>query len=267
MKIGISLRNMGPQSTREILSDCARAADQAGLDSLWITDHIAIPPDDAEGSGGRYLDPLITLSYLAGQTDQIRLGTGVLILPYRPALVTAKLVATLQELCGDRLLLGVGIGWLAAEFKAVGRELSRRGRDSDLILAFLKRCFANDEVELNGQPFLFKPRPRQPTILIGGSAPHAIRRALTYGDGWMPMGMPAEKLAPLVADYRQQAAVMGRGVPDIVTYTSLPLEDKNKTRDIVDGYRDAGVTTLVYGQRYQQSSELIRSIGALQQLI
>ena len=74
MEIGISLRNMGPQSTRELLLECAQAADQAELDSLWVTDHIAIPPDDAEGSGGRYLDPLATLALLAATTRQIRLG-------------------------------------------------------------------------------------------------------------------------------------------------------------------------------------------------
>ena len=69
MKLGINIRNMGPQSSREIISACAITADQEGLDSLWIVEHIAIPPDDAEGSGGRYLDPLITLSYLAGKTE------------------------------------------------------------------------------------------------------------------------------------------------------------------------------------------------------
>ncbi|MDP7575544.1 MAG: LLM class flavin-dependent oxidoreductase, partial [Pseudomonadales bacterium] len=75
------------------MTECAVCADQAGLDSLWITEHIAIPPDDAEGSEGRYLDPLITLSYLAAKTERIKLGTGVLILPYRPPVVTGKLVA------------------------------------------------------------------------------------------------------------------------------------------------------------------------------
>ena len=112
MKIGVTLRNMGPQSSPEVLLEGAQVAEAAGIESLWITDHIAIPPDDAQGSNGRYLDPLVTLAVLAGATSRIGLGTGVLILPYRPPLPTAKQVATLQELSSDRLLLGVGIGWI-----------------------------------------------------------------------------------------------------------------------------------------------------------
>jgi len=120
MKIGMYLRNMGPQSTTETIVACARAAEQAGIDDLWVADHIAIPPDDAEGSNGRYLDPLATLAFLAGVTQRVGLGTGVLVLPYRPALATAKWIATIQELSGGRLLLGVGAGWMEAEFRAVG---------------------------------------------------------------------------------------------------------------------------------------------------
>ena len=103
MKLGLALRVMGPASTREILHECAVAADEAGIDDLWVADHIAIPPDDAEGSGGRYLDPLSALAWLAGSTRAIGLGTGVLILPYRPPLPTAKAIATVQELSGGRL--------------------------------------------------------------------------------------------------------------------------------------------------------------------
>ena len=96
MRLGAYVRNMGPQSTPATVLACARGAEVAGLDSLWVGDHIAIPPDDAEGSGGRYLDPLATLAFLAGATERIALGTGVLVLPYRPPLATAKWVATIQ---------------------------------------------------------------------------------------------------------------------------------------------------------------------------
>src|SRR2546428_1800155 len=155
MKLGLYLRNMGPQSTRATLLECARAADAAGIDDLWVADHIAIPPDDAEGSGGRYLDPLATLAVLAGATTRIGLGTGVLVLPYRPALATAKWVATIQELSAGRLRLGVGVGWMEAEFRALGVAKARRGAIADATLEFLHRCFAADEVEAHGQRFLF----------------------------------------------------------------------------------------------------------------
>src|SRR5215472_3847758 len=121
MKLGVMIRNMGPASTPDVVAAAARAADAVpSVSDLWVADHIAIPPDDAEGSGGRYLDPLATLAYLAGVTTRIGIGTGVLVLPYRPPLATAKWVATIQELSGGRLCLGVGAGWMDAEFRAAG---------------------------------------------------------------------------------------------------------------------------------------------------
>src|SRR5246127_4857777 len=134
MKLGLYVRNMGPQSTRETLLDCARAAEQAGVDHLWVADHVAIPPDQAEGSGGRYLDPLATLAFLAAATTRIGLGTGVLVLPYRPALPTAKWIATIQELSAGRLRLGVGVGWMEPEFRALGVDVRRRARIADATL-------------------------------------------------------------------------------------------------------------------------------------
>src|SRR5262245_39134641 len=100
MELGVAVRSMGPQSEPDVLLACAKAAERAGLADVWVQDHLAIPPDDAEGSGGRYLDPLTALGWLAGQVPGIGLGTGVLILPYRPPLPTAKAIATVQELSG-----------------------------------------------------------------------------------------------------------------------------------------------------------------------
>src|SRR3989442_9896983 len=175
MLLGVVVRNIGAQSTRETLGAVARAADRvSAVADLWVVDHVAIPPDDAEGSDGRYLDPLATLAYLAGTTTRVGLGTAVLVLPYRPALATAKWIATVQELSGGRLRLGVGVGWMAAEFRAVGVDLRRRGALTDETLAFLDRCFAADVVEANGQPFLFRPRPPRAPPFMGGAPPHAF---------------------------------------------------------------------------------------------
>src|SRR5207244_12681864 len=110
MQFGVVLRNMGPQSTRETLVAAARAADAlSNIADLWVVDHIAIPPDDAEGSDGRYLDPLATLAYLAGVTTRVGLGTAVLVLPYRPALPPAKWIAAVSERSGGRHCVRVGV--------------------------------------------------------------------------------------------------------------------------------------------------------------
>jgi probable F420-dependent oxidoreductase len=264
MQIGVMVRNMGPQSTRETLLAAARAADATpGVADLWVTDHIAIPPDDAEGSAGRYLDPLATLAFLAGATTRVGLGTSVLVLPYRPALPTAKSIATVQELSGGRLRLGVGVGWMQAEFRAVGVDVRRRGAITDATLAFLDRCFAGDVVEANGQPFLFLPRPARPPLFIGGAPPHAFSRALTHRAGWMPMGLDPDALAPLVTELRGAAARAGVGPPEVAVLTRLPLEDHRAARDLAGRYDDAGATRLIHGERYADAAAFMRVLDAL----
>jgi probable F420-dependent oxidoreductase len=240
-----------------------RAAEQAGLASIWITDHIAIPPDDAEGSGGRYLDPLVTLAWLASATERIQLGTGVLILPYRPPLPTAKQVASLQELSGGRLLLGVGIGWMDPEFRALGVDRHQRGRISDETLAFMRRCFESDEVEANGQPFLFKPRPPKPPIFVGGAAPHALRRAARLGDGWLPMRRTPEQIAEARREYDDLTAAEGREPGEIVVMGGLDLEDPSAAAAQLDAYAEAGATRYVCGIRYGDVDEYRRGVDAL----
>ena len=255
MDIGVTIRNMGPQLTRELIAGCARAAEDMAFESIWITDHIAIPPDDAEGSSGRYLDTLTTLAWLAGITDRVMLGSGVLILPYRAALPTAKQIATIQELSGNRLVLGVGIGWMDAEFRALGMSRHARGRVSDETLAFFNACFAQDKVEANGQAFLFKPRPPKPPILIGGRAPHAIERAAKYGDGWLPMARTPEDVAAGLEMYLQLTEARNRPPGKITVNTRLPLADRAQSRKLCTHYRNLGVDRLVCGVAYNTTEK------------
>ncbi len=250
MEIGVGIRNMGTQSTRQVMAGCARAAEEMGFESIWVVDHIAIPPDDAEGSGGRYLVVLATLAWLAGITERVRLGAGVLILPYRAALPTAKQVATVQELSGGRLVLGVGIGWMDAEFRALGLDRHARGRVSDETLDFFEACFAQDTVEANGQPFLFKPRPAKPPILIGGRAPYAIERAAKYGDGWFPVARTPKDVAAALPRYRELTAAAGKPPGQITASARLPLSDRAQASDLLDEYRGLGVDRLVCGVSY-----------------
>jgi probable F420-dependent oxidoreductase len=260
MKIDITLRNMGPESTRALLCDCAGAAEEAGLDALWVADHIAIPPDDAEGSNGRYLDPLATLAFLAAATERIGLGVGVLVLPYRPALPTAKWVATIQELSGGRMLLGAGVGWMAPEFRAVGVDRRRRGAITDATLEVLNRCFAADEVVLNDQPLLFRPRPPRPPILIGGAAPHALQRATRFGDGWMPMALAPDDLRAPVSELRRLNAAAGKPEPEVAVFTRLPIDDPAQARDLAAAYAAAGATRLIHAARYTDAAGYRRHV-------
>ena len=269
MKIGVTLRNMGTQSTPELLIEAARAAEAAGMESVWITDHIAIPPDDAEGSDGRYLDPLITLAAISGATERIRLGTGVLILPYRPALPTAKQVATLQELSGGRLLLGAGVGWMDPEFRALGLDRHQRGMTADAVLDFIRTCFAapGDVMTANDQPFLFRPNPVPPPIYIGGRAPHALERAVRHGAGWLPMASDPEKLARDMAAFRQLAETAGRAPGPVTVMASLPLDEPARSRELLLAYRGLGVERLVCAIRYDDLSGYQQALGAIETLV
>jgi probable F420-dependent oxidoreductase len=263
MKLGLYLRNMGPASTRETLLACARGAEAEGVDDLWVADHVAIPPDDAEGSNGRYVDPLATLAWLAGATERISLGTGVLVLPYRPPLATAKWVAAIQELSGGRFLFGVGVGWMEPEFRAVGVRFADRARMSDAILTFIERCFAGDEVEANGQRFLFKPRPERPPLFVGGAAPHAIRRALRFGGGWMPMGGAPDQLAGPIRALREGAAAAGRPPPEVALVTRLELDDPDRAAEQVVTLAAAGVSRIVHGFRYTEQAPFLDAAAKL----
>ena len=268
MKLGIALRNMGPQSTRKLVVECARAAEAAGLHDLWVVDHIAIPPDDAEGSEGRYLDPLATLAFLAGVTRRIGLGTSVLILPYRPALPTAKWIATIQELSDARLLLGIGVGWMEPEFRALGVPRRRRGALTDAALDLLQRCFAGDEVEENGQKFLFRPRPPRPPIFVGGAPPHAFERARRYGDGWMPMSGDAAKLKPQIQKLRELFQAAGRPTPEVVAFAPLLPDEPSQTADRVRALEAVGVSRVIHSPgRYPDAVAFRRSVDALADLL
>jgi len=263
MKLGITIRSGGPESTRELLVDCARAAERAGLDDLWIQDHIAIPPDDAEGSGGRYLDPLTTLAFLAACTSEIGLGTAVLNLPYRAPLPTAKAIATIQELSAGRLRLGVGVGWMKSEFRALGVPHHRRGRLTDQTLAFIRDCFEADRVEANGQTFLFLPRPKRPPIFIGGAPPHALERSVAFADGWLPIGGDPAKLKDPIQRLQELAAAANRAPLEVKLMTTLPLTESDRANDVFQALREVGVTSIIHAARYTALAEFEETAGRL----
>jgi probable F420-dependent oxidoreductase len=265
MRFGFALRLMGAAARGDVLREAALRAETAGLDTLWVPDHIAIPPDQTEGSDGRYLDPLASLAWLAAATDRIRLGTAVLILPYRPALPTAKVIATIQELSSGRLELGVGVGWMKAEFDAVGVELHSRGRITDETLDFINGAFdaADDEFSSNGQPFVFRPRPQKPRIWIGGAAPHALTRAARSGVGWMPMSSDPERLAAPIGELRARFRDLGRDDPEVAVLGALGHDSEAADLERLTALKELGVTEFIQGARYTDIDGFLRSLEPL----
>jgi probable F420-dependent oxidoreductase len=263
MKFGAVIRNMGPQSTRQIIAACARAVEDAGFDAAFVVDHLAIPPDQTEGSGGRYLEPLTVLAYLAGITQRIRLGASVLILPYRPAVLTAKQLATLQELSGERIILGAGVGWLRQEFEALGVDPRKRGALTDETLQVLHTLFSNDVNSYDGKlvkfpPFVFAPRPARPPIWIGGSGPKALERTLRFGDAYYPIGLRPDELSQVHTYLREEAAKRGRPAPEIIVGGMIREGVPDSMVDKISAYRDAGASYYVLGLGRYESIDVFR---------
>lgn len=251
MNIGTAIRNMGAAANADCIRHCAHAAEAIDLAHIWTVDHLAIPPDDAEGSDGRWLDPLATLAFLAAATTRIDLGVSVLVLPYRPALPTAKWIATIQELSGGRLRLGVGPGWMEPEFRALGIDRSARGKITDEVIDFIRACFGapHDTLRVNGQAFLFRPNPAQPPIYVGGMTDAALERTVRCGDGWLPMGIDPEKLRPRIERLSEMAAQAGRERPDIILIGTLP-ESQTEAVEQLAACAMLGATDYIQASRY-----------------
>jgi len=194
VKIGFAVPVSGSWATPENMMNVAQRAEQLGYHSLWTFQRLLSPVDGHWGQTYRSVqDPIVTLAYLAGHTEQIRLGVAVLNLPYVAPVLLAKQLATLDIVSRGRLDAGLGIGWSDEEYTAVGVSKQHRGRRADEFISLLKKLWTQDVVEHEGEfyrvpPSRVEPKPVQrphPPILLGGTAPAALRRAGRACDGWV----------------------------------------------------------------------------------
>ena len=286
VKFGTSLPVRGPLASPQALRSLAQRAEDLSYDSVWVSDHVILPrkvdsfyPYAADGvptflPDETYYEPLAALNFLAGCTQRVRLGTHVLILPYRNPVLTAKILATLDVLSEGRVILGAGVGWMEEEFEALGLDTyHERGAVTDEYIELYKELWTKDAPEFHGKYYQisgsgFEPKPVQkphPPIWIGGHTGPAIRRAAKYGDGWLPIGLrpPAilepEELAGKIARLRTLTAQAGRpeDAVEIVFSTNVQFDNNSgPSRRMVTGrpeqiaadlrlYQDLGVKTFV----------------------
>jgi probable F420-dependent oxidoreductase len=228
------------------VGEMARAAEQAGFDACFVTDH-PMPGDRWLAAGGHHsLDPFVALSFAAAATSRLRLHTHVLVLPYRNPFLVAKAAASLDVLSGGRLILGVATGYLESEFAALGVPFAERNELTDEALDALVRAWSEEGVAFEGGRFRAEgntalPRPLQrprPPIWVGGNSRRAIRRAVERGDGWLPFPAPPrlaghirtaalESVADLekgLAYAREHAAQVGRAAPLDVCFVPFGYE-------------------------------------------
>ena len=242
MKFGLRYASLGRYANGPAAVELAQAAEAAGFDSIWTVEHVVVPhayqsryPYSPTGRMGPGLedfpipDPLIWLAYVASATRTLKLGTAILILPQRNPVVTAKAVATLDHLAGaGRVLLGIGVGWLAEEFATLGVPFADRGARTDEYVAAMRALWGQERASFTGRFVTFndvfcRPRPaagRIP-IVVGGDTVAAARRAGRLGDGYFPArGAPAE----LFDEMRRAAVAAGRDPSDIEITVSAPAE-------------------------------------------
>lgn len=192
MKLGICLPHYGRPIEVGRLLEVVRRAEERGLDSVWVTDHVIVPRDANVIYRDHMLDPLGVLPWLAGVTERIALGTSVVILPYRSPIPVAKLLASVDVLSGGRLIAGAAIGWLEGEFDALGVPFRERASRSDEALELFRTLWTRAEPEIQTrrhrlQGVVFSPLPLQkprPPLWIGGGSEGAFRRVARFGDGW-----------------------------------------------------------------------------------
>lgn len=209
MNVGAIIPNSGPLPERLGMAAMGRTAEEAGAQSLWVSDHLLMVdrpvsdyPYSADGNitwdaRQDYYEALTCCTYLAAATTHCRIGTAVLIMPQRNVLQLAKEAATIDRLSGGRLELGLGVGWSEAEMAALGYDFGARGRRFEEMLAVLRDCWTGRTEEFHGEALdvpaglVLRPRPvaeAGPPLLLGGMTPRAVRRAAALGDGWLALG-------------------------------------------------------------------------------
>jgi probable F420-dependent oxidoreductase len=206
MKFGLSTVTRGVFTTRENYVAIAKAAERAGFDFLSVSDHLIVPGDFkslypyAEGGvfgaaeHGHCFDQLATIAFLSGCTERLRLLTSVLVVPHRPPMLTAKMLATIDVLSNGRLILGAGAGWMREEFALLGAPFEDRGLATDEYLGAFRELWTQERPSYEGKyvsfsDVLFYPKPMQkphPPIWIGGESPAALRRTIKFADAWYP---------------------------------------------------------------------------------
>jgi probable F420-dependent oxidoreductase len=238
MQIGFNLPVSGPMASAEVMENIAHLGEAVGFDYLTLTDHVALPDTATPGypysttgefytpDPGHRVEQLTTAAWIAAKTNKIRIVLAVMVVPHRPAVVTSKMLATIDVLSGGRLVVGIGAGWLKAELDAVATTpFADRGAVTDEYIDAMRTIWTQDKPVFHGKyvhidGLLTDPKPVQkphPPIWVGGESGPSMRRAARIGDAWYPIGSnnahlldTLPRLAAGIARIRELAKAAGR---------------------------------------------------------
>ena len=245
MQVGIHLPQIGRKAGPEAIRRAAIQAEELGFADVWTSEHIIIPKGAPYPPSALFYDPILTLTWAAAFTKRVGLGTSVLVLPMRHPLPLAKELATLQNLSEGRLILGAGVGWMAAEFAALGVPFRERGRRMDEGIAMIRAVWGEDPVSFPARhiPAVIEemrmlPQPVKPIpIWIGGSSEAALARALRL-DGWHGSRLSPQEVMPIVRRLRDK-----RPEPEftISLRSSWDGKDEGELGARLAAYHEAGI--------------------------
>ncbi len=239
MEFGICIPHYGKALDVQKIVENTQYAEKLGFDSVWVTDHILVPRTMDLIYRDNMLEPVALLSHLAGLVPRVKLGTSVLILPYRNPIVLAKMLATIDQLSGGRLIVGVGGGWMTEEFAALNTPYSERGKLSDEYLRVMREIWTHETVSFHGQYASFddmqvSPMPAQPhlPLWVGGVSPRARRRAAEFGDGWHATSLTPETAAEGVYHLKKLWAKNGRSGEPVISMR-IPFFIEGVSQDVL----------------------------------
>jgi len=266
VKIGLIGAGVGPAAEPEVIALMAQVAEQCGFHSLWAPEHVILVDQYASkypySTDGRFalptqmdlLDPFSALTFAAAHSKRIRLGTGICLLPEHNPVVLAKVIAGLDKLSKGRFDFGVGIGWLAEEFAAVGVPWERRADRTREYLQAMKLLWTEDQPEFAGEFCRFPkvrmhPKPVQtphPPIIFGGESNPALKRVGEVGDGWFGFNTSPEEAQVRIGRIKQYAQAADRSAVKL-SFAVSPGMGMEVEVDALKRYRDAGADQVIVG--------------------
>ena len=246
MRLGIHLPHIGRKAGPDAIRRAALQAEALGFADVWVSEHIILPKAAPYPPSPAFYEPILTLTWAAAVTNRVGLGTSVIVLPMHHPVPMAKQIATLQCLSGGRVIFGIGVGWLEAEFAALGAPFRERGRRMDESIALMRALWSQDPVsfETRAVPAEIADMRMQPPpshtipIWVGGSSEPALARAVRLCDGWHGTRLTPDKAAPIVERLRRERPEPGFAIS---LRTGWDGKDAGELRDQPAAFSSAGV--------------------------
>ncbi len=271
MRFGIHLPQYGRVASGEAMSRAARHAEELGFADVWISDHVVHPASQSYPSP-HLVDPLVTLAWAAASTSTIGLGTSVLVVPQHNPLELANVLASTDMLAGGRVIAGVGVGWSAAEYAALGYRFDDRGRRLDEAIDLWRAAWTDDPVTFHGDYTSFDevrvlPKPARPIpIWVGGSSEPAYRRAAAKGDGFQAVGIKPPEAKAVVERLRRDRPDESFTI-SVRTGWDPQGMDPDEIKAERDAFEEAGVQHMVAAPWQKDLDAWLRSMDLLAGLV